>query len=174
MTRRTASRRSGSSACVGHLIRDARVADLGLGADDALGERGRGREKRARDLLGRQAADFAQGECHLRVGGERGVAAGEDQAQPIVFDAFLVGPGGGVVHRELLGGALFVELIESGAAAEAVDRLEPAGGHQPGARVCGHSFLRPLLERGAERVLQGFFGDVEVAEQADERGQNPT
>ncbi len=40
------------------------------------------------DLLGRQPADLAQRERHLGIGRQRRVAAGEDQAQRVVFDDF--------------------------------------------------------------------------------------
>ena len=36
----------------------------------------------------------------------------------------------------------------------------------------GHAVARPLLERRPERVVQRFLGDVEVAEQADQRGEH--
>ena len=77
-----------------HLIGNARVADLRLGAHDALGQRGGGGEEGARDLLGGEAADLAQRQRHLRVRGQRGMAAGEDQPQPVVFDALVVALGG--------------------------------------------------------------------------------
>ena len=73
-----------------HLVRDARVADLRLGAHDALGERGRAGEKGARDLLGREPAHFAQRERDLRVRRQRRVAAREDEPQPVVLDALVV------------------------------------------------------------------------------------
>ena len=45
--------------CVKHLIGNLRVADFRLGAHDPLGQRGRGGEERARDLLGCEPADLA-------------------------------------------------------------------------------------------------------------------
>ena len=39
--------------------------------------------------------------------------------------------------------------------------------------VRGHAGHRPLLERHRERVLERLLGRVHVAEQADERGQDP-
>ncbi len=50
-----------------HLVGNARVADLGLGADDALRERGRRGEEGARDLLGGEPADLPQRQRHLSV-----------------------------------------------------------------------------------------------------------
>ncbi len=73
-----------------NLVWNARVADLRLGADDPLRNRGWRREKGACDLLGRQAADGAQRQGNLRVGRERRVATGEDQPQAIVAYAFVV------------------------------------------------------------------------------------
>ena len=70
--------------------RDARVSNLALGADDALGHGAGGREKRVRDLFGGEAAHLAQGQCDLRIGRQRRMAAREDQPQPIVLDSFVI------------------------------------------------------------------------------------
>jgi hypothetical protein len=83
--------------------RNARGADLGLRADEALGHRGLGDQERVGDLGGRQAAEETQGERDLRVGRERRVTAGEDQPQPLVGDA-----------RRLLVGLLVVGTHERG------------------------------------------------------------
>ena len=53
-----------------------------------------------------------------------------------------------------------------------VDRLEAAGRDEPGARIGGHAVARPLLERGGEGVVQRLLGEVEVAEQADQGGED--
>jgi len=44
-----------------------------------------------RDLLGRQPAYFAQRERYLCICRKRRVAAGEDETQPVVLDAVVVG-----------------------------------------------------------------------------------
>ena len=155
-----------------HLIRNARVADLCLRADDALRQRGRRREKRLRDLLRRQTADLAQRERHLRIGRQGRVAAREDEAQPIVFDALFVRPRRGVDDGDVRFVADVVERVETLAPAHAVDRLEASGRHQPRARIGGHAVARPLLQRRPEGVVQRFLGDVEVAQQADQRGEH--
>jgi hypothetical protein len=81
-----------------HLERDARIEDLALGAHQPL-RRGRlGLEEGAGDLPGRQAAQRAQRQRHLRRLGDRRMAAGEDEAKPIVLDRPGLGVGtGGVV-----------------------------------------------------------------------------
>jgi hypothetical protein len=35
-------------------------------------------------------------------------------------------------------------------------------------RIGGHAFERPTLERSDERIMQCFFGELEIAEQANE------
>ena len=90
MTRSTLSSRSARSARRWHLIRDVRVADLGLGADDSLRDGGWGREESPRDLFGREPADFAQRQRDLRIGWQRRMAAREDEAQPVVFEAVIL------------------------------------------------------------------------------------
>ena len=65
-----------------------------------------------------------------------------------------------------------VERIEARAPADAVDGLEAAGRHEPGARIRRHAVARPLLERRPESVVQRLLGEVEVAEQADQRRED--
>jgi hypothetical protein len=56
-------------------------------------------------------------------------------------------------------------------AADAVDRTVPPGGHEPGARVRGCAVAGPALGGDRERFLSGFLGKVEVAEEADQAGE---
>ena len=61
---------------------------------------------------------------------------------------------------------------ERAIAADAVDRAVARGGHQPGARVRRRSVSRPALGGDRERLLGGFLGEVEVAEEADQAGED--
>jgi hypothetical protein len=155
----------------GHLVGNARVADLGFGAHDALRQRRRGGGKGEGDLLGRQAAHLAQRQHHLRVRRQRRVAAGEDEPQPVVLDALFF-PRRGVIDGSLesLGGV--VQRLESRAPADAVDGLETPGRHQPRPGIGRDAVVRPLLERRAEGLVQRLLGEVEVAEQADQGGED--
>ena len=45
-----------------------------------------------------------------------------------------------------------------------------AVGHQPRAGIVGHARLRPLLERGDQRVLRQLLGEADVAHHAREPG----
>ena len=82
----TASRRSGSSAALGHPVGDPGRRDLLLGP----GHPGRHRRLRdqegLRDLGGGQPADQPQGERDLGLPGQGGVAAGEHEPEPVVGD----------------------------------------------------------------------------------------
>ena len=69
-----------------HAVRDLRVVDLALRAHQPLCHRRLRDEERASDLARLQARDRAQRQRQLRLRRERGVAAGEDQAQPVVFE----------------------------------------------------------------------------------------
>ncbi len=100
------------------------------------------------------------------------MAAGEDQAQPVIFECFV---GGAVVVGRGDGGdelRVLIHRCEACMAADAVDGLEAAGGHQPGTRVGGQTFARPLLKRRAKGFLHRFFGKIEIAQQADQRGEH--
>ena len=77
----------------GDAIRDPRVPDLALGADQPLGHRRLRHQERVRDLRGRESAQQSERQRHLGVQRERGVAAREDQTEPVVAH--------GVLHRFL-------------------------------------------------------------------------
>ncbi len=100
------------------------------------------------------------------------MAAGEDQPQPVVLDPLVL------PRRGILGlgveprGELRLRGVEAGAAADAVDGLEAAGRNQPRPGVGGHAIPRPLLERRREGIVQRVLGEVEVAEHADEGGED--
>src|SRR5205085_1669927 len=145
-----------------------RVADLVLRPHDSLRQRWRRRQEGTRNLLCRQPTYLAQRERHLRILRERRVAAGEDEAQPIILDRLALGR---LLGRERLGVLLF-QRIEARASANGVDRLEAAGRDQPGARIVGQPLRRPLLERGAKRFVQRFLGEVEVTEQPHQRREH--
>ena len=74
----------GQVAVRGDAVGDAGAADLSLGAHQALRHRRRRHEERARDLLGRESPEGAERQGDLRLDGERGVAAGEDQPEAVV------------------------------------------------------------------------------------------
>ena len=96
------------------------------------------------------------------------MAAGEDQLQPLV--------GKGPLFHLVLHGLGHVEqaclLGERPIAAQAVDRTVAGGDRQPGARVGRRAVPRPALGRGRERFLRRFLGEVEVAEEADQAGED--
>jgi hypothetical protein len=46
------------------------------------------------------------------------------------------------------------------------------GGHQPGARVGGDPVARPALCGDRERFLSCFLGEIEVAKEADQAGED--
>jgi hypothetical protein len=57
-------------------------------------------------------------------------------------------------------------------AADAVDRSVARGGHKPGARIVGRPVAGPALGGSGECVLGGFLGELEVAEEADQRRED--
>jgi hypothetical protein len=150
------------------------LSDLRFGAHDALGEGGGGNQEGVGDLFGGEAAHFPQREGHLGVGGQGRMAAGEDQPQPVVLDVFVAAPRRRVGNDRLHLLGHLVQGIEAGALADVVDRLEAAGGDEPRPGVGRHAFLGPLLQSGLEGIVQRFFGEIEVAEQADQGGAHST
>ena len=160
-----------------HLERDLRLGQRPLGADDALGDGRLRDEERARDLLGRQAAEQAERERDARLGGEHRMAGGEHEAQQVVADV-VVERGVEIRHGHLLlrlelVAELLVLALEQLAPAQQVDRAMLGGGHEPGARVVRDARLRPLLERGDQRVLRELLGQADVAHDPREAGDEP-
>ena len=148
----------------GHGERDPGAADLRLGPrQPPLHRLGRDEERR-RDLLGREPAERAQRQRHLRLARQRGMAAREQQLQAFVGDHRLLPHHGLREQRELRREHLL--------APEPVDRAPPRHRHQPRARIARRAVARPALGGERERVLDGLLGELEVAEQADQRGQD--
>jgi hypothetical protein len=58
------------------------------------------------------------------------------------------------------------------AAANRVDALVPSDTHQPCAWICGQPYHGPLRECRDEGFLLRFLGEIEIAEQADQRRED--
>src|SRR3954447_9073156 len=143
--------------------RDAGIADLPLGSDEALGERRFRDEKGARDFRRLEAADEAQRQRDLGLRRERRMAAGEDQLESFVGNDSLL------VLRELLGTCEQLRLAgQRLLAADPVDRRVPGSRHDPRAGIARGSVARPALRRADEGVLHRVLGEVEVTENAAE------
>lgn len=69
-----------------NLERYTGLGQRALDPHDALGNRRRRHQERARNLLGGQAAEQTQRDRNARLGGEYRMACGEDQTQQIVAD----------------------------------------------------------------------------------------
>ena len=148
--------------------RDPGGLDLALRPHQALGHRRLADEEGARDLAGGQAAERAQRQRDLRLRGERRVAAGEDELEPLVGEGRLVH---GVLRR--LGHLEQAGLRgQRAVAADAIDGSVARGRHEPGARVVRDAVARPALRGDREGLLRGLLGEVEVAEEADQRGED--
>src|SRR5262245_10834866 len=94
------------------------------------------------------------------------MAAGEDQAQTVVVHGTLLDglglPGG------LQAGRFGVAIVARRLAAQAIDRAIAGGGDDPTRRGWRQSVDGPALEGDGERILDGFLGKVDVAEEADQ------
>ena len=177
MTSSTDDRRAASSAPRGTSNGTRCLGQRPLGPDDALGDGRLGDEERARDLLGRQAPEQAQRERDARLGREHRMAGREHQAQEVVADVVVergveIGRGRLLLRLELAA-ELLVLALEQLVPAQQVDRAMLRGGHEPGARVVRDARLRPLLERGDERVLRQLLGQPDVAHDPREAGDEP-
>ena len=100
------------------------------------------------------------------------MTAREDQPQAVVFDAVVILRGRitgvGIPPR----GDLAERRIEAGTPAHGVNRLEAAGRHEPCSGIGWHSVGRPPLDRRRERIVHRLLGEIEVAEETDQRGED--
>jgi hypothetical protein len=137
-----------------------------------LGNRRRGGEEGARNLLRGQPTHLAQRERRTGIRREGRVAAGENQLEPVVRQ-FVVGAdhvsGFAAVQRAR---DLGLQRVESGAAAQCVDGPETPGRDQPRARIRRETLIWPAAQRGVERVLHRILGEIEIAQQSDERRED--
>ena len=125
----------GKPVRVGDRERDSGGLDLGLRAGQAT-LHGLFRDQERPGDLGRlEAAERTQGERHLPLDRQRGMAAGEDQLKAFVLDHGVVElVHGGLRHRQqvdLRGQRAF--------ATDPVDRPVAGGGHQPRTRIDRHA-----------------------------------
>jgi hypothetical protein len=109
----------------------------------------------------------------------------EDQAQPIVDERHRIVSLTGLERRErrvgpgrrFAGARLAPQLLgllhEAATPADPVDRAIARCGRDPRAGIARHSLLRPGLERPDEGLLDGLLGEVEVAQDANERRDRP-
>ena len=163
-------------------IRDARVADLALRPDEPLGERRLGHEEGPGDLGRREPAERPQRQRHPGVHRQGRMAAREDQPQAVVRDRAHAGlPFDGRVRVDCLELRLdrrvaleqLLLLGEPPPATQPVDRPVPGRGRDPRPGVVGHAARGPRLQGGDERLLDRFLGEVEVAEDANQRCDRP-
>ena len=144
--------------------RDPGRPDLGLRPRQPALHRLARHEEGVGDLRGVEASESRQGQRHLRLERERGMAAGEDELQALVGD-------GGVVHLVLhrLGHCEQARLGQQRALApQAVDGAVARRRGQPRSGVARGTLARPALGGDREGLLSGLLGEVEVAEGADQ------
>src|SRR5215472_996019 len=142
--------------------RDPRSFDLSLRPHQPLRHRALRYQEGTGDLVGAEPAESAQGERNLRLDCERRVTAGEDEPEA------LVGKNGGV-HRHLstIAGDEQADLGREGPiTTDAIRRSVASRRHQPGPRVAGDALAWPPVGGHRERLLRGFLGEVEAAEEA--------
>src|SRR5919109_2194768 len=100
------------------------------------------------------------------------MAAGENQPKAVVFYAFIL------QRRAVTDVAVKffsdspLRGVEPFMSSHGVDSFETARRNEPGSRIVGHAFLRPLIERGRESIVQPLLREIEIAQQADEGREN--
>jgi hypothetical protein len=155
-----------------HLVGDAGQTDFLLGAHQALPHRLLTDQKGTRHLCRGESADRAQRQRDLHLGRKGRMAAGEDQPQHVVIE-------NARIRRIVARGRIEFELMrerlllatERDVAADAIDRLVAPDTDQPRAGIMRRLFLGPTLQRDRKGVLQRVLGEIEIADEADQRGE---
>jgi hypothetical protein len=111
--------------------------DLALGTHETYRHRRFGYQEGSCDLLGRQAAEQSEGERHLGFRGESRVAAGEDEAKPVVVHGVYLLGRAGVVALGQEDCHLTEQLPPTQLPAQAIDRALAGRGCDPPSRVGG-------------------------------------
>ena len=108
------------------------------------------------------------------------MAAREDEAQAVVLVGGRVrGQGAQDLVAGIVGvavghvGELLDARVGGARPPQAVERAPPRGDGQPGPDVARDAVARPGRGRVDVGVLEGVLGELEVAEVADERGEDP-
>ena len=125
-----------------------------------------GNEERPGDLGCAEPGDQPQRQSHLSLGRERGVTAGEDEAQTVVLHCVKLPRFGLRVKQE----RLRLPAVTRRLAPEAVQRLVAGCRDDPATRVRRHACLAPTLGGDDERLLDRLLGHVDVTEEADQVG----
>src|SRR5262245_39907342 len=157
------------------LVRDAGARDLLLCPSHALSDRCFGDQECTRDFRDGETPKRAQSKCDLRLGRERGVATGEDQAELIVGNRRVLN----IVLRTLspliqteCKRQLATPGFDDPEVPKPVNRFASSGRRKPRAWGCRHAVLWPPLKSGHERVLKRILGEVEVAQESNQRCQD--
>ena len=153
------------------------VTDLALGPDQPLGHGRLGHEKGPGDLVRRHARQRAQGQCHLRLERQCGVAAREHQAQPVVGHLGLAVVG---LHRQPV---ILTQCHDRDlprlcrarpVAPETIEGAVTGHRRQPRAGAARDAVAGPALQRGRKGILRALLGQVPVAGHADQRRDDPS
>ena len=95
----------------------------------------------------------------------------------ILSDLFIsdlfISAGSVVDARFHVGDEISLRSVETRAPAHCVDGLEAGGGDEPRTGIVRDTDPRPGLQSGGEGLMHRLFGEIEIAEEARKRSQNP-
>ena len=148
-------------------VRDPGRRDLLLRPGDPGGHGRLGHQERPRNIAGGQTAHQPQRQRDLSLPGQRRMAAGEDQPQPVIGDPAVIARLADID----LASPWLVDLVgneqrqfrpQGPIPAKAVEGPVPGRCRQPRRWVTRHALLGPGIERGHVGVLHAFLGHVQI------------
>ena len=150
-----------------HPVGNAGIADLLLGAHQALGHRRLGHQERPGNLGRGQPGDAAQRQRDPGLQRQRGMAAGEDQPQQVVGDAAVTGLVVPLAERRQLRHLPQFRGLDS-RPPQPVEGPVAGRGGEPCAGAVRDAVARPALKRTGEGVLHALLGQVPVPRHPDQ------
>ncbi len=156
-----------------HTVRNARVPDLALGAHQPLGHRTDRHQERSSNLARGQPAQRAQRQSDLGFWRQRGMAAGEDQLEPFVWNCFHHRLLLKLVHQTCLPSQHLLLFRQRLITPNTINGLAPRRRRNPGPRVIRNPILPPTLQRHHQRILKRILRQLKIAQIANQTGQHP-
>src|SRR2546421_4886345 len=103
------------------------------------------------------------------------MTAGEDQAQPIILNAFLfIGLFRRTGLRFEMSHELVLRRIKSCPPTQSINGFESGRRDQPWPRVAGYSSRRPQAQRSRKGFVHRLLGKIKITQQADQSCQDPS
>ena len=102
------------------------------------------------------------------------MAARKDQPQPFILEHGFFRHVGDLLGQRVQACQFVALRFQQSAPPQQIHRFVSSRRNQPCTRVRGRTGFRPSRQRRRERLLHRVLGEIQIAEKADQRGENPS